>query len=69
MTYIEKLSTLHPDVIDEFIRTGTSDVIPIDLQQTISQMVFAIQIYRTERNISLAARKLQVRTKAEYQYG
>ena len=65
MTYIEKLSTLHPDVIDEFIRTGTSDVIPIDLQQTISQMVFAIQIYRTERNISLAARKLQVRTKAE----
>ena len=65
MTYIEKLSTLHPDVIDEFIRTGTSDVIPIDLQQTISQMVFAIQIYRTERKISLAARKLQVRTKAE----
>lgn len=40
-------------------------MIPIDLQQTISQMVFAIQIYRTERNISLAARKLQVRTKAE----
>ena len=65
MTYIEKLSTLHPDDIDEFIRTGTSDVIPINLQQTISQMVFAIQIYRTERNISLAARKLQVHTKAE----
>ena len=55
-----------PNCLDyEFIRTGTSDVIPIDLQQTISQMVFAIQIYRTERNISLAARKLQVRTKAE----
>lgn len=65
MNYLDKISTLHPDVIDEFVRTGSSSVIPVDLQNNINQMVYAIQIYRTERNISLAAKKLQVRTKAE----
>lgn len=67
MTYLDKLSTVSPDVIDEFIRTGESSVIPVELQKVINQMVFAIQIYRTERNITAAARKLQVRTKAEQQ--
>ena len=58
MTYIEKLSTLHPDVIDEFIRTGTSDVIPMDLQQTISQMVFVAESIVIEILPSVIAPKI-----------
>lgn len=65
MNYLEKIGSVHPDVIDEFIRTGNSQVIPCELQDVINQMVFGIQIYRTERNISRAARQLQVRAKAE----
>ena len=65
MNYLEKIGSVHPDVIDEFIRTGTSKVIPKELQDVINQMVFSLQIYRHERNISRAARQLQVRTKAE----
>lgn len=65
MNYLEKIGSVHPDVIDEFIRTGKSQVLPSDLQYIINQMVFSLQIYRTERNIARAARQLQVRTKAE----
>lgn len=65
MNYLDKIETLHPDVIDEFIRTGQSNVISLELQQVLSQMVYAIQIYRTERNISRAARKLQTRALSE----
>lgn len=65
MNYLENIETIHPDVIDEFVRTGCSIVIPIDLQHIINQMVYAVQIYRVERNISLAARKLQTRALAE----
>ena len=65
MNYLEQIGSVHPDVIDEFIRTGSSPVIPKSLQDVINQMVFSLQIYRTERNISRAARQLQVRTKAE----
>ena len=65
MNYLEKIESVHPDVIDEFIRTGVSSVIPMELQLVINQMVYAIQIYRTERNVSRAAKKLQIRAKAE----
>lgn len=65
MTFLEKLEKLHPDVIDEFIRTGQSSVINTDMQNIIRQMVFAMEIYSTERNIMRAARKLQIRTKAQ----
>lgn len=65
MNYIEKIESIHPEVIDSFIRTGESVVIPTDLQHIIMQMVFAIQIYSKERNISRAAEKLRLRTLAE----
>lgn len=65
MDNLEKIGSIHPDVIDEFIRTGKTTVIPPELQQIIGQMVFAMQIWSTERNVTRAAKRLQVRTKAE----
>lgn len=65
MDNLEKIGSIHPDVIDEFIRTGKSTVIPPELQRIINQMVYAMQIWSTERNITRAAKRLQVRTKAE----
>lgn len=65
MDNLEKIGSIHPDVIDEFIRTGKTTVIPPELQQIINQMVFAMQIWSTERNITLAAKRLQTRTEAE----
>lgn len=65
MDNLEKIGSIHPDVIDEFIRTGKTTVIPPELQRIINQMVFAMQIWSTERNITRAAKRLQVRTKAE----
>lgn len=65
MDNLEKIGSIHPDVIDEFIRTGKTTVISPELQQIIGQMVFAMQIWNTERNVTRAAKRLQVRTKAE----
>ena len=65
MDNLEKIGSIHPDVIDEFIRTGKTTVIPPELQRIINQMVYAMQIWSTERNITRAAKRLQVRTKAE----
>lgn len=65
MNYLDTIETIHPDVIDEFVRTNSSEVIPIELQQVLRQMVFAVEIYSSERNISRAARKLQTRSLAE----
>ncbi len=64
MTHLEKIEALSPEIIDNFIRTGSSTAIPLDLQNIIKQMMWAAEIYETERNISRAAKKLQVRTKA-----
>lgn len=67
MNYIENIEAIHPDVIDAFIRSGSSEIIPAELQGVLKQMVFAAQIYSTERNIMRAARKLQTRSEAELQ--
>ena len=64
MTYLEKLEKLHPEVISEFIRTGKSKTLPEELQHIVLQMTWAMEIYQTEGNITRAAKKLQVRTKA-----
>lgn len=64
MNFIEKVSRFHPDVIDNFISSGSSSVIPLDIQQLIMQLMWSIEIYDKERNISRAARLLKTRVKA-----
>lgn len=64
MNLLEKVSQFHPDIIDNFIISGSSSAIPIDIQQLIMQLMWAVEIYDKERNISRAARLLKVRVKA-----
>lgn len=64
MTYLEKLGKYHPDIIDEFIRTGKSSLIPNDIQKIIWQLVWSMEIYHNDSNIVRCAKKLQTKTKA-----
>lgn len=61
MTYIERVNTLHPDIINNFLEVGESSAIPVELQHYILQISWANEIWQTERNITRAARKLRQR--------
>lgn len=64
MTSLEKISKYNPELIDSFIRTGKSTVIPQDVQNVIRQITWAMEIYEADSNISRGARKLQTKVKA-----
>lgn len=72
MTHFEILEKLDPDIIAHFIETGKSDAIPRDTQLWIDQVTMAYEIYEgtsdvpAERNISRAAKELQVRILAKH---
>lgn len=62
MKYLETIEKLHPDIIRDFLQTGSSSAIPAEVQMFIFQLQWAAEIWERERNISRAARKLQERT-------
>ncbi len=61
MDYLAKIEALHPDIIDNFLQNGSSEAIPIELQQYIMQLQWAIEIKEYESNITRAAKKLRER--------
>lgn len=61
MTAIERLNTLHPDIINNYLEVGESSAIPKDLQLYIMQISWAAEIWQHERNITRAAVKLKQR--------
>lgn len=62
---IEKLDTIHPDLISAFLTTGESEGIPNDVQIFLKQLQWAAEVFEYERNITRAARKLRLRINAE----
>ena len=58
---IDKLTTLHPDIVFNFLETGESKAISKDLQNFIKQVQWASEIWETERNTTRAATKLRAR--------
>lgn len=62
---IEKLGSVHPDLITTFLTTGEGEGIPKDVQLFLKQLQWASEIYEYERNITRGARKLKVRIAAE----
>ena len=62
---IEKLDTIHPDLISAFLTTGESEGIPHEVQIFLKQLQWAAEVFEYERNITRAARKLRLRINAE----
>jgi len=61
MNAIDRLNTLHPDIINNYLEIGESSAIPKDLQHYIMQISWAAEIWQHERNITRAAAKLKQR--------
>jgi hypothetical protein len=64
MKNLEKLDSIHPDILAEFLASGKSDGIPKDIQLFMKQLQWAAEIYEFERNISRAAKLLRDRIAA-----
>ena len=62
---IEKLESVHPDLINNFLTTGDGEGIPEDVQIFLKQLQWAIEAYEYERNITRAARQLKQRIAAQ----
>ena len=58
---IEKLESVHPDLITTFMTTGEGKGIPEDVQTFLKQLQWAAEIYEYERNITRGARQLKQR--------
>jgi len=58
---IEKLDSLHPDIVFSFLESGKSTAIAKPMQDFIMQIQWASEIWETERNTTRAARKLKER--------
>ena len=62
---LEKLESVHPDLITTFLTTGEGEGIPKDVQIFLKQLQWASEIYEFERNITRGAKKLRLRIAAE----
>ena len=62
---LEKLESVHPDLITTFLTTGEGEGIPKDVQIFLKQLQWASEIYEFERNITRGAKKLRIRIAAE----
>ena len=62
-TKLQRLQDLHPDIVTDFLETYKSAAIPIEMQNFIMQLQWAIEIREVEheRSITRAAAKLRVR--------
>jgi len=58
---LEKLESIHPDVVFDFLETGSSVAIAKDMQLFIKQVQWAGEVWERERNTTRAARKLKER--------
>jgi hypothetical protein len=56
---IDRFRNLPVEIVQDFRKTGKSQGIPAEIQEYISQVDRAVEIYRFEGNISRAAKKLQ----------
>ena len=65
MNYLDRIESLHPDIVSHFLETGLSQAIPADLQVLITQLSWAVEIWETERNITRAAKLLKMRVRAK----
>jgi len=61
ISHIDRLESLHPDIVFDFLENGISSAIPKDMQQFIMQVQWASEIWERERNTVRAARKLKER--------
>ena len=62
---IQKLESVHPDLITTFLTTGEGEGIPKDVQIFLKQLQWAAEIYEYERNITRGARQLKQRIAAQ----
>lgn len=62
---LEKISQLHPDLIAQFLATGSCPAIPLAEQLFLQQLQWSMEIYETDHNVSSCARKLRERIAAE----
>ena len=62
---IEKLDSIHPDLISTFLTNGDCDGIPQDIKLFLQQLQWSAEIFEYERNITRAAKKLRLRINAE----
>ena len=62
---IEKLDSIHPDLISTFLTNGDCDGISKDMKMFLHQLQWAAEIFEHERNITRAAKKLKLRINAE----
>ena len=58
---IEKLDSIHPDLISAFLTNGECDGIPKDVKLFLQQLQWSAEIFEHERNITRAAKKLKLR--------
>ena len=61
---LERLESMDPDIVYDFIATGKSEAISKQMQIYIQQIQWASEIWEVERNTTRAARKLQERIMA-----
>ena len=62
---LEKLDSIHPDLISTFLTNGDCEGIPQDIKTFLQQLQWAAEIFEFERNITRAAKKLRLRINAE----
>ena len=62
---IEKLDSIHPDLISTFFTNGDCEGIPQDIKLFLQQLQWAAEIFEFERNITRAAKRLRLRINAE----
>ena len=62
---IEKLESVHPDLITTFLTTGDGEGIPEDVKTFLKQLQWAAEIYEYERNITREDRQLKQRIAAQ----
>ncbi len=62
---IEKLGSVHPDLITNYLTGGDGEGIPKDVQIFLKQLQWACEIYEYERNITRGAKALRKRIAAE----
>jgi hypothetical protein len=62
---IEKLDSIHPDLISAFLTGGECEGIPQDVRLFLQQLQWSAEIFEYERNITRAAQKLKLRINAE----
>nr|DAD65258.1 MAG TPA: hypothetical protein [Siphoviridae sp. ctSqC25] len=62
---IEKLDSIHPDLISTFLTSGDCEGIPTDIKIFLQQLQWSAEIFEFERNITRAAKKLRLRINAE----